>query len=215
MKTHFYHQSRFICICLLLPVFVINEAVTGEVSNIKLIDSLLVDILSEKFTLLKGNQTDTLVIDVQKIEGDKGGYFKLVCGNQALKNSFHVYRNYNPSASFDGMVIDLDRFSINVTYSKPFTKKLFGPNYTVRRVEIILRGQLYRKLSGKVLESLDELRSYEDEIRYDDIQMLEKSNYTFTNGVRKDYSFWDKLIEPALTITSVALLVYLFFSQRT
>ena len=63
--------------------------------------------------------------------------------------------------------------------------------------------------------ALDKEISYTDVILYEDIEWLEQSVYEFTTGMKGNYSFWDKYFEPALAITSVAVMVYLFFTQRT
>ena len=45
--------------------------------------------------------------------------------------------------------------------------------------------------------------------------MLEKSPYKFTKGKTKELSMWEEIVEPVMVFSSVAVIVYLFFSVRS
>lgn len=182
--------------------------------NDSIVDSMLVSVLNQKIFELKGRETDTLGIKIGDFEPEVKHYLKILIGNLAVKNSFYVYRNYNTSSSFHGILIDLDLFDIGIFYSKPYSKSFLGRNYINRKVNINVRGQIYSAKSEFVYYSIEEKLQYEDEVLYRNIEKLETSGYNFMNGKRTDFSFWDKIFEPALAVTSVALIVYLFFSQR-
>ena len=63
--------------------------------------------------------------------------------------------------------------------------------------------------------NIDKDIKYTDEIPYGIIAEIEDPNYTFSQGKREDYTFWEKIYEPVLVIASVGVVVYLFFTQRT
>ena len=186
-----------------------------EISNIGRIDSLITSVLQGHFDELRSEGYDSLVIDVAKLDWEKGNYLKILIGNQAAKNSFKVFRNYNESSSFQGLVLTIDQFSIKIEYSRPYNKAFLGRNYIERRFDINLNGQFYFIRNDEVLRPIDIVSKFSDELLYGSIEDVEDSNYSFSKGRREDYTFWEKIYEPVLVIASVGVVVYLFFTQRT
>jgi len=139
----------------------------------------------------------------------------LIVGNLATEKSFQVVRNYNPGSSFQGLVLTIDQFSVHVKYSKPFEKTLLGESYVGREITTEIRGQLYLKRSALILAAIDENIKLSDEIPSAEITRIEDTNYSFSQGERKGYSFWDKVFEPVIVVSAVAIVVYLFYTQRT
>lgn len=200
---------------LVFQVIVGGKSYSREINNISVIDSLVVSSILEEFETIHSKDADSLAIDVSELEWERSNYLKILVGNFATEKSFKVFRNYNPTSSFQGLVLAINRFTTSIKYSKPFEKSFLGKNFTTRRIETELRGQFYSARTDEVKKAIDKKAQYTDEIPYGSIAEIENSSYSFTRGKRDDYSFWEKIYEPALVIASVSIVVYLFFTQRT
>lgn len=200
---------------LVFQVIVGGKSYSREINNISVIDSLVVSSILEEFETIHSEDADSLAIDVSELEWERSNYLKILVGNLATEKSFKVFRNYNPTSSFQGLVLTINQFTTSIKYSKPFEKSFLGKNFITRRIETELRGQFYSARTEEVKKAIDKKAQYTDEIPYRSIAEIENSNYGFTRGKREDYSFWEKIYEPALVIASVAVVVYLFFTQRT
>ena len=187
----------------------------SDTSNISILDSLTISLIAEELKDLQSDNGDSLAIDASGLDREVEDYLKVLVGNIATEKSFKVFRNYKSTSSFQGMVLIFHTFDIGIEYSEPFEQSFLGENYVNRQISIELKGQIYSAGSDIIEAALDNEVSYTNMILYEDIERLEKSAYGFTTGIRGDYSFWDKYFEPALAITSVAVIVYLFFTQRT
>ena len=205
----------FISIFLLLQIFIVGNISAAEISNIDAIDSLVITSIADQFESLRKEKNDSMAIDMSDLEGEKRNYLNILIGNLAIEKSFKVFRNYNPSSSFQGLVLAINQFTTKIEYSKPFEKSFLGKNYVNRRIETDLRGQIYSAKTKEVKKVIDNKSQYQDDIPYRLIPDVENSNYEFSKGNREDYSFWEKIYEPVLVIASVATVVYLFFTQRT
>jgi hypothetical protein len=186
-----------------------------ELNNIDAIDSMVVISITDQFESLRNENNDSIAFDVSNLDLEKRNYLKILIGNLAIEKSFKVFRNYNPTSSFQGLVLTISQFTTSIEYSKPFEKSFLGKNYVNRRIETDLRGQFYSARTNEVKKIIDKKSQYNDDIPYSLISDVEYSNYKFSKGNREDYSFWDKIYEPVLVIASVATVVYLFFTQRT
>lgn len=204
---------------LLLLLFIISTAATSETYDIKpnlaIIDSIVSEIMHSQFQKIGNDNGDSLAIDIANLGIDKENYLRVIIGNLALEKSFKVIRNYNPSSSFQGLVLTVDRFDVDIEYSKPYEKSLLGNSYVRRQITTKMRGQLYSKRSKLVLSGIDKNTKSIDEIPYSDITRIEDKTYNFSHGVRTDYTFWDKVFEPVIIVSAVTIIIYLFYSQRT
>ena len=186
-----------------------------EMNNIDIMDSLVISIIQNNFDLLELKDHDSLAIDFSDLDWEKRNYLSVLIGNLARDNSFKVFRNYNPTSSFQGLVLTINQFSTEIKYSRPYEKSFLGKNYITRTIDIGLRGQLYSARTDEVIQALEKDSIYKDEILYGLVADIENSNYGFSQGKREDYSFWEKIYEPVLVIASVGVVVYLFFTQRS
>jgi hypothetical protein len=156
-----------------------------------------------------------LAIQVSELNWEKSNYLKILIGNLAAEKSFKVFRNYNSSSSFQGLVLTINQFKTKIEYSKPYNKSFLGRNFVARKFVLEINGQIYSAQTEEVINAIEKNIEYTDEIPYGNIGDIEDANYLFSKGKREDYTFWEKVYEPILVIASVGVVVYLFFTQRT
>jgi len=203
------------CFTLFLTTAFGQKDLLAQKTNLQIADSLTLSVLADYLQDIRKNDLDSILIDVSHLETVKQDYLRILLGNWFHANSFQVFRNYHQGLSFQGMVFEINAYQLDVFYSKPYEKKFFGSDFINRRILLNLNGQFYITGSQKVQIAVVREINYSDEIPYAEISAMELSGYPFARGRREDYSFWDKMYEPVLAVTSVAILVFLFFSQRT
>jgi hypothetical protein len=208
-------MKSFSIIFLIFLVLFSRRSFAGEISNIDVIDSLVVSTITEHFESIQTDGMDSLAIDVSGLEWEKSNYLKILIGNLATSKFFKVFRNYNPTSSFQGLVLTISQFTTSIEYSIPFEKSFLGKNFVTRRIETEITGQFYSARIEEVKKVIDTRTHYTDDIPYEMVAEIENVNYGFSKGKRVDYSFWEKIYEPVLVIVSVGVVVYLFFTQRT
>lgn len=211
-------QSTMRKVIVLFLIFLfgsIGSGNSGDLNNLSIIDSLIISAIQEDIESLKADNADSLAIDVSEIDWEKGNYLKMLIGNLAIKNSFRVFRNYNSTSSFQGLVLTVNRLETKIEYSKPYEKSFLGKNYITRRIGLKIRGQFYSARTDEIKRVIEKDKEYTDDLPYTNIDEIENSAYRFSKGQREDYSFWEKIYEPVLVIASVGVVVYLFFTQRT
>jgi hypothetical protein len=209
---------RTVFSCLFIVLLSITQDTGSAVnlpSNRAIIDSLTIEIFTANMRGVNLKSNDSVAIDVNGLHRESADYLRILLGNVLAGNSFIIFRNYNQASSFQGLIIEVDEFNTKVFYSKPFEKSFFGKNYVLRRIEIEVNGQMFWLHSQRVEKAIRDKISFKDEILYSAIDQVEDSAYHFTHGQLEDFSFWDKIFEPALALASVGILVYLFFSQRS
>ena len=201
---------------ILLVTIASGQEMSSELkTNRDIIDSLTVDVFSNYQFRVSDGSSDSLILNVGRLEQDKESYLRVLIGNLFSENSFRVFRNYNELSSFQGLIVEIDKFDIGVTYSKPFEKSFLGVDYVHRQIQFNLKGQVYRGRTHEVERALNKDITIKDEILYASISQADESPFGFTKGKRKDFSFWEKISEPTIVIVSVAIIVYLFFAQRS
>lgn len=198
-----------------MQILVDHECYVVNINNLSIIDSLVVLSIEGQIDSIRREDQDSLAIDVSQLDVEKGNYLKILVGNLAADKSFTVFRNYKASSSFQGIVIEINNFTSDIEYSKPFEKSFLGKYYVARSVDFKLQGQCYSARTEEVKFAIDRKITYTDDLPYEIISEIENPNYKFTIGKREDYTFWEKIYEPALVFTSVAIVVYLFFTQRS
>jgi len=208
-------MKKLLIVFFIFQIFIDNKSYAENMNNISIIDSLVVSILIGQIDAIRSDNADSLAIDVSGLEDERSNYLKILIGNLAAEKSLKVFRNYNPISSFQGLVVTINRFTVDIEYSKPFEETFFGKNYITRRINAQLKGQIYSARTEEVKFVINNKTSYTDDIPYGVISYIENSSYEFTKGKREDYSFWAKIYEPVLVITSVAVVVYLFFAERS
>jgi hypothetical protein len=206
----------YILINLIPFLFVICSSVPvrGQ-DNLSIIDSLTKTIIEEDVINYKNELPETLAIKINFSNIETVEYLRVTIGNAVTANFLQVYRNYNTLSSFQNLVLEIIRFDVDINYSKPYGKTLFGDSFSKREIYLDLFGQLYDAKSGEIKRKIESKKKYIDEINYNLIDTSEQSPYHFTKGKRLGYTNWEKFLEPTIVLTTVALVIYLFFSQRT
>lgn len=205
------HLSNFYILLLLTAMSSIGM---GR-SNIDIIDSLTIAIIEDEVIAHNNSLSDSIIIKLVSPDQEDIDYLTIILGNVLSENSFNVYRNYSSGLSFQGIVLEVIKFAVEVTYTQSSNARDRDQEYVNRKIVVGLAGQIYDVPTGKILKSVTGTRSYSDEIIYQDIEMLENSPYSFTRGKRGEYTHWEKWIEPVIVVTSVAVVAFLFFNIRT
>jgi hypothetical protein len=205
----------FIILFVTFLLILYGENYAEERNNLEVIDSLVIDNITGDIDVLKSEHSDTLAIQVSELNWEKSNYLKILIGNLAAEKSFKVFRNYNSSSSFQGLVLTINQFKTKIEYSKPYNKSFLGRNFVARKFVLEINGQIYSAQTEEVINAIEKNIEYTDEIPYGNIGDIEDANYLFSKGKREDYTFWEKVYEPILVIASVGVVVYLFFTQRT
>jgi len=203
------------CLILYLTTGFAREDRPEQKTNLQIADSLTFLAILDHLSEIQAKHIDSIAIDVSQLVPEKQNYLRILLGNWFFSNSFQVYRNYHQGMSFQGTVFEINQYDLNIIYSEPYEKKFLGSDFVRREVSLEMNGQFYEAGEQRVELTLSTKKVFTDEIPYAEISGIENRGYTFARGRRENYSFWDKVYEPVLALTSVAVLVYLFFSQRS
>ncbi len=109
----------------------------------------------------------------------------------------------------------IDRFALDIAYFENSTRLLGFNTILKRRLSFFLQGWLENAKSGKVVRSFSIHKTEYDLVDADRLSAIEKSPFRFTKGTMKTKSVWMHYLEPAVVISAVSVIIYLFFSVRT
>jgi len=189
------------------------DTVTAQ-DNLMIFDSLLIEIIEEEIIIPGADLGDTVIINQPSGSDNFMNYSAIVISNYLQNNGYRVYRNRSDFSSSNSTLLELAAIRVKTEYSEPYSESIVGRDYCQRKITVNLKAQMSNPASGEVFQSLDTEKIYTDEIKYNNIEELEASSYRFTEGKRQDHSGWDKFIEPALVISTVVIVILLFFTQR-
>ncbi|MDP1993749.1 MAG: hypothetical protein Q8K40_00745, partial [Ignavibacteria bacterium] len=100
---------------------------------------------------------------------------------------------------------------VKVEYDEPERKSLFG-SFVVKRI-------LHFSGNYSIISESTNVKNFSytlnDEVPYENIEMLENSSFPFTQGKIPAEPFFSSLLEPAIALGSAAAAVYIFFSARS
>jgi len=148
-------------------------------------------------------------LDFGKVNGDKFGFIK----NQIIK--YYDSEDINNHAKKDSVLFRIEQFDIEIVYEQSSAGFLNLETKTVRKNTINLAGWIENKSNNSVIKSLNIYKTFSEKLTTNNISQLEESPYSFTKGETNELSLWVNIIEPAMVISSVAVVVYLFFSVRS
>ncbi len=205
------HLSKFIVFYL----FIMGSFCFGQ-NNLAIIDSLLIEIVKESTKeSFEQNKEDKIIISIDSLDNKIAGYLRLKLGNFFSQNKQQVFRNFPSDSSFEGKVLEIQNFQIKIKYSEPFGKDFLGKNYVKRNIWVLLTAQIYNYTNHKIIYPIESETNFSDEIEFNEIENIEDSPYKFTHGKLADITLWQKMLEPALVVSSVITVLLLLFTQRS
>jgi hypothetical protein len=207
-------MKNLLCNLMFFTIYIVPSDSLFAQENITVIDSLLAAVITEDIQDPQNNLADTVNVINSSTDDGFFNYSLVVISNQLQQAGFRVYRHNSVASIRSGMIIEFSRISAEIIYTEPYTKNFLGSDFTQRLIRLQLNGQIRRSETGELVRMIRADRLYQDEIKYNEIEELEGTTFSFTQGERKKYSGWDRFIEPALVISSVIVVVLLFFTQR-
>jgi len=205
------HLIKFIAFYL----FIMVGQCLGQ-NNLTIIDSLLVNITNEiRESVDDRIENKNIILNVINSKNETGRYIKYILGNLLSQNNNQVFRNFPADSSFEGTVFEVQNFQTKISYSEPYEKKILGSDFVHRYVFVKLEGQIYNYKDHKIISAIKKEKEYKDETEYKKINEVELSPYSFTQGAITDITMWQKILEPALVVSSVLAVLLLLFTQRS
>ena len=194
-------------VLLNFAILLIWPAALSAADNLHIADSLLADITRTELSAYG----DTVVVHLPNQDSELMRYSAFRISSVLQEEGKKVYR----SISAPGPVIaEISNVKLTIGYSEPESGSLTSSDSVFRIISLQVEGEIIRAQDREVLRTISATRAYTDRIKYNDIEELEASSFRFTQGMRSNYSFWDRLIEPALITGSVIVVILLFFTQR-
>lgn len=185
-------------------------------NNLAIIDSLIIEIVNESTKeLIEQKEKNNLILDINNSDNEIAGYLRLTLGNFYSQNHKNIFRNFPVDSSFEGKVLDVRDFQIRIQYSEPYEENFLGKTFVKRHVSVVLKAQIYNFADKKVIYPMDNEAHFKDEIEFNEIENIENSPYKFTRGELADITLWQRILEPALVVSSVIVVLLLLFTQRS
>ena len=212
MKMYSLTQKYVLCkitVFLILP----GSLIASVSSNLEVIDSLFVDYFTEKVVNCFSDEDSAAIICNLTDKVIQSYVFQIV-GNLLFEKSIVVFRNYNSKFAFEGVIIEIKNVIPRVDYSAPYNKSPVAVAHVRRMISVQIAGQIYKAQNGRVIDSLDEILLFDDEVPAHKLEDIDNSPYEFTIGKRVFSSKWDTYFEPLLLVSTIGIIIYLFFSQR-
>jgi len=114
--------------------------------------------------------------------------------------------------SNQNLTIDFAISKISIKYKDSFKERFFGTQKTNRWVEVKLAKKI--TFNNEILSVGTSVEQYHDTVDVNSINELENQSIPLTRGSLPDDSFIDRILVPTVVLSSVAVIVYLFFTLR-
>ena len=124
-----------------------------------------------------------------------------------IYTSGKVVTEVNENAIDINYIIDGAR----VEYGEIFRDGFFGDYYISRNIS--LKGNFLVRTNSAIYREFN--FSFNDSIKYDDINFVENESYPFTKGDIPSEPFFSGLFEPVVALGTAALAIILFFTIRS
>jgi len=201
---------NFCAFCLLLPgVNLFSQ------NNLTIIDSLTEEITYEILEAGENKINKNVVFQIGKLNNNVDGYLRTKIGNILKENNYQVFRNFPKDSSFESTVLEVLNCTIKIEYSEPFSKNMLDEALVKRFFYLSVEGQMYNGKDNRVISPVNLDKQYKDEIKYNEIDRIEESPFSFTYGTKAGITAWQEFMEPALVVSSVLAVLLLLFTQRS
>lgn len=184
-------------------------------NNLSIIDSMVTEITMNVLDSPKKEFKDNIVLKIGKIERNISSYLTTKIGNILLTNNYRVFRNFPNDTSFENTVFEVQSCGIWINYSEPYSSQLLDETLVQRVILLKMDGQIYNLIDSRVILPVKIDKQYSDEIRYNEIDLLEESPFQFTYGTRAGITLWQEILEPTIVVSSVLIVLLLLFTQRS
>ena len=201
---------NFCAFCLLLPGIKLFAQ-----NNLTIIDSFTNEIAFEILEAGENEIYENVIFQIGELNNNIDGYLRTKIGNILRENNYQVFRNFPKDSSFECTVLEVLNCTIKIEYSEPFSKNMLGEALVKRFVFMSIEGQLYNEKDSRVILPVNLDKQYEDEIKYNEIYIMEESPFNFTYGTKAGITAWQEFMEPALVVSSVLAVLLLLFTQRS
>lgn len=153
------------------------------------------------------NLNDTK-IEVGAVKGEQSGFIKNKIINY-LEGSADQYFEQDSLKIFR-----VEQFHTEIVYQQNSYGMLGLQSGYFRENHIEFKGWI-ENAEGKILKSIDVIKTVTDSLEADNIPFLDKSPYSFSKGRIQDLSLWSRVIEPLLVTSTIGVMVYLLYSVRS
>ncbi len=112
------------------------------------------------------------------------------------------------------VLFHIEQVDISFKYEKTQSNTIGYDDGLYRHLTVVVTGWIedYLKNQKKPLKLKKQKK---DIIEAHRIDKMETDHYSFVRGQKQPGSLWQVMVEPVIVIGSVAIIIYLFFSQRT
>jgi len=181
--------------------------VAQPATNMQIIEERIMVILDSILSRLPDNP-EMIAIEINVYDRE----LKAFLINQVVQY-FDVH-NTNVSLDSARFKIFFENFDISVNYLKTKSGMVGLDTDLKRLIKIDVSGYLIDHQTLDVVDAFSFKPTIEDYVSSSDKGFIENSAYAFCSGNIEGSGNWTKYIEPGVVITSVAGVIFLFFSLR-
>jgi hypothetical protein len=194
---------------LLITLFVIiANAIAQNKTNLDVILELSKTAADSVLARIRYSVGDTVSVSI------KPSSDSWVVENTVLKrlkeNDIACFQAGANSSSYT--VIELAISKMDVRYQKVFRDGFLGTKKVVRSVELELFTKITKR--GNLLEVDPIYQQYQDTVSLEAVNLLEAEHVQSSKGIITDEAILDRIVSPVIITSSVAVIVYLFFTLR-
>ena len=202
------------CIVLLIltkNIYPQNNEYTSSEINIDIFSRLLDEGLNDLENQLIITGKDKLYVLKFPDESEDKDFIQL-----KLKQKFGSYKLLTGN-SFDEADYEIvfEKPKLRTNYKEIFTSSFMGNKRVKRKIGVVF---LYKIIDNKTKEEIysnTTNESFEDDFLLDNLEQIERSNYTFTKGKLPEENLFEKFLVPAVIVAASAVAIILFFVIRS
>jgi hypothetical protein len=194
---------RNLFFAFLVFLFSVSEIFAQPKTNLDVF-YILVDSSVNQFISQLTEAEDSIELELNLGESYSIFENKIIAG---LYSSGKFIAEKNKNARYINYIIN----DAKVEYGEIFRDGFFGDYYIPRK--IFLKGNYLVKTNSAFFKEFN--YSFNDTIKYDEINNVENDSYPFTKGDIPSEPFFSGLFEPVVAIGTAALAVILFFTIRS